>query len=108
MSRRSSACSSARPARTDASVLRVAHVLGLMLAVFGAAYVLPIITSFLMGDGTAASFVLAALLSSGAGLLLAVATRRHARELKPRDGFLLVAPGWIIMSASATIPLLLV
>lgn len=89
-------------------MLRVAHVLGLMLAVFGAAYVLPIITSFLMGDGTAASFVLAALLSSGAGLLLAVATRRHARELKPRDGFLLVTLGWIIMSASATIPLLLV
>jgi trk system potassium uptake protein TrkH len=79
-----------------------------MLAVFGAAFVLPIVTSFVMGGDTATSFVIAALASSGAGMLLAVSTRRHARELKPRDGFLLVTLGWILMSAAATIPLLLV
>lgn len=88
-------------------MLRVAHVLGLMLAVFGAGYVLPIITSLVMGDGTATSFVIAAGVSAGLGLLIAAATRRHARELKPRDGFLLVTLGWVLMSASATIPLLI-
>jgi trk system potassium uptake protein TrkH len=89
-------------------VLRVAHVLGLMLAAFGAAFVLPIITSWLMGGGTASSFLIAALVSLGVGMLLAVTTRRYARELKPSDGFLLVTLGWILMSAAATIPLLLV
>ena len=88
-------------------MLRVAHVLGLMLAVFGAGYVLPIITSLVMGDGTATSFVIAAGVSAGLGLLIAAATRPHARELKPRDGFLLVTLGWVLMSASATIPLLI-
>jgi trk system potassium uptake protein TrkH len=78
-----------------------------MLAVFGAGYVLPIITSLVMGDGTATSFVIAAGVSAGLGLLIAAATRRHARELKPRDGFLLVTLGWVLMSASATIPLLI-
>lgn len=89
-------------------MLRVAHVLGLMLVAFGAAFVLPIITSFLMGGGTAHAFVIGALITSGAGMLLAVSTRRYARELKPRDGFLLVTLGWILMSAAAAIPLLLV
>jgi trk system potassium uptake protein len=78
-----------------------------MLAVFGAGYLLPIITSLVMGDGTATSFVIAAGVSAGLGLLIAAATRRHARELKPRDGFLLVTLGWVLMSASATIPLLI-
>ena len=88
-------------------MLRVAHVLGLMLAVFGAGFVLPIITSWLTGDGTATDFVIAAVASAGFGLLIAACTRSHARELKPRDGFLLVTLGWILMSASASIPLLL-
>jgi trk system potassium uptake protein len=108
MSRPSSGSSSAPPASRPHRVLRVAYVLGLMLAAFGAAFLLPIITSWLMGDGTASSFVIAALASSGAGMLLAVTTRRHRRELKPRDGFLLVTLGWVLMSAAATIPLLLV
>jgi trk system potassium uptake protein TrkH len=89
-------------------VLRVAHVLGLLLVAFGAGFVLPIVTSFVMGGGTAHAFVIAALMTSGAGMLLAVSTRRYARELKPRDGFLLVTLGWILMSVAAAIPLLLV
>ena len=34
-------------------------------------------------------------------------TRRHKRELRSRDGFLLVTLGWILMSAIATVPLLI-
>ena len=89
-------------------MLRVAHVLGLVLAIFAAGYVLPIVTSLLMSDGTSRYFAFAGLVSAGAGLLLAYLTRPYARELKPRDGFLLVTLGWVIMSASATLPLLLI
>jgi trk system potassium uptake protein len=45
--------------------------------------------------------------SSGGGLLISFATRSHRRELKPRDGFLLATLSWVLMSASATIPLLI-
>jgi hypothetical protein len=41
-------------------VLRVAHVLGLMLAAFAAAFVVPIVTSWVYG-GSGKSFVIAAL-----------------------------------------------
>ncbi len=87
-------------------MLAVANVLGLMLAGFSAAYLLPILAALVSDDGTVLAFVAAALLTGGAGLALAAATRKVARELKPRDGFLLVTLGWALISASATIPLL--
>lgn len=88
-------------------MLAVAHVLGLLLAFFGAAYMLPVACSLLMGDGLSLYFVAAAAVSTGTGLLLLAATRGVRRELKPRDGFLLVTLGWILTSALATIPLLM-
>ena len=87
-------------------MLAVAHVLGLLLAFFGAAYLLPIACSILTGDGLALYFVIAAASSTGAGLLITAVTSGVRRELKPRDGFLLVTLGWIVTSALATIPLL--
>ncbi|MEP7242973.1 MAG: TrkH family potassium uptake protein [Gammaproteobacteria bacterium] len=89
-------------------MLGVAHVLGSLLALFGITFVLPLITSLIMGDGKELAFIIAAAVSSGAGLLISLATRGHARELKPRDGFLLATLSWVLMSASATIPLLMV
>jgi trk system potassium uptake protein TrkH len=88
-------------------MLGVVHVLGLMLAAFGATYALPVLAALIAQDGTATEFIAAGLVSAGIGVGLAAATRRHARELKPRDGFLLVTVGWILMSASAAIPFLL-
>ena len=41
------------------------------------------------------------------GALIVALTRKHKRELRSRDGFLLVTFAWILMSAIATIPLLL-
>jgi trk system potassium uptake protein TrkH len=88
-------------------MLGVAHVLGTLLAFFGAAYAIPILTSLIAGDGEAASFLIAAVASSGGGLLISLVTRKHARELKPRDGFLLATLSWVLMSLSASIPLIM-
>jgi len=88
-------------------VLAVAHVLGLLLSFFGATYVLPVLCSLATGDGLAVNYVVAAAVSTGTGLLIGAATHRSRRELKPRDGFLLVTLGWILTSALATIPLLM-
>ncbi len=85
----------------------VAHVLGTLLAFFGIAYVVPVLTSLVTLDGKAPVFLLAALISSGTGLLVRFLTRKHSRELKPRDGFLLATLSWVLMSLSASIPLLL-
>ena len=88
-------------------MLGVAHVLGSLLAIFGGTYALPFVCSLITRDGTTLAFILSAAISSGGGLLISLATRGHRRELKPRDGFLLATLSWVLMSASATIPLVI-
>ncbi len=88
-------------------MLAVAHVLGLLLAAFAASCLAPLVCSLLFGDGLALNFLLAAAITAGAGLLLAAATLRARRELKPRDGFLLVTLAWLMVPAAAALPLLL-
>jgi trk system potassium uptake protein TrkH len=77
-----------------------------MMAFFGLLYLLPIAWSLGVQDGAVLDFVWAALVNAGVGLGVAFLTKRFRRELKPRDGFLLVTLSWVLMSASATIPLM--
>jgi trk system potassium uptake protein len=88
-------------------LLAVAHLLGLMMAFFGLLYLLPIAWSLGVQDGAVIDFVAAALINAFVGLVIATSTRRFRRELKPRDGFLLVTLSWVLMSGSATIPLMM-
>ena len=88
-------------------MLAVAHLLGLMMAFFGLLYLLPIAWSLGVQDGAVIDFVAAALINAFVGLAVATGTRRWRRELKPRDGFLLVTLSWVLMSASGAIPLML-
>src|SRR3954470_12664487 len=88
-------------------MLAVAHVLGLMMAFFGMLYAVPIAWSLGGQDGAVIDFVTAALINAFVGLGVAAATRRFRRELKPRDGFLLVSLSWTLMSASAAVPLMI-
>jgi trk system potassium uptake protein TrkH len=88
-------------------MLAVVHVLGSMLMLFSVTYVLPIATSLIYRDGLIHDFVTAALVCLGFGAALWGSTRRNRRELRSRDGFLLVSLGWTLMSAIATVPLLM-
>jgi trk system potassium uptake protein TrkH len=78
-----------------------------MMAFFGLIYLLPIAWSLVMSDGAVMDFVIAGGINLIVGMAIALATRRFRRELKPRDGFLLVTLSWVLMSASATIPFMI-
>jgi len=88
-------------------MLSVLHVLGSMLMMFSVTYALPIATALIYADGHFVDFLVAAAACLAAGMLLWAATRRQKRELRSRDGFVLVTLGWILMSAIATVPLLI-
>jgi trk system potassium uptake protein TrkH len=88
-------------------MLSVINVLGLMLMMFSVTYVLPLVTSIIYRDGQLLDFVAAAAASLATGAAIWVTTRRHRRELRSRDGFLLVTLAWALMSAIATVPLLI-
>jgi len=87
-------------------VLPIANVLGLMLMVFSLTFILPVATSFWYRDGAAWGFLEAMMVTLGGGYLMWLFTRRFKRELKARDGFLLVTLVWAVMAAFAAIPLL--
>jgi len=88
-------------------MLAVLNVLGSMLMLFSITYVVPMATSVLYRDGLLIDYVVAAGACLLAGGLLAGLTRRHKRELRSRDGFMLVSLAWVLMSAIATVPLLI-
>jgi Trk-type K+ transport systems, membrane components len=89
------------------NVLALAHPLGLILIGFAATFLLPLLLAGIREDHTAWAFVLPMIGTCLLGVLLSVGGRRFRRELKPRDGYLLVALVWIVLAACAAGPLLL-
>jgi trk system potassium uptake protein TrkH len=89
------------------SILAVINVLGSLLMFFGALYLLPFATGLLYGEhGTSLTFLGAGLGTVLAGLLMRLLTQRFREELKPRDGYLLVTLGWLLVTAAAALPMM--
>ena len=87
--------------------LTVIHALGMMLILFSATYLLPILTSLIYQDGVLVDFVLAMLMTLLAGVLMWTLTRRYKGELSIRHGYLLVVVMWTAIPVFAALPLLL-
>lgn len=87
--------------------LTVIHALGLMLVVFSATYLLPLVASLVYDDGTMPDFLLAMIWTLSIGFLMWLLTRRYRGELSIRHGFLLVVGMWTAMPVFAALPLLL-
>jgi len=79
-------------------------VLSVVLAVFALAMALPLAVSLLYADAALHAYDEAVLITFASGLALWAFTRGGREELKPRDGFLLVALTWTVVPAFATLP----
>ncbi|MDO9453570.1 MAG: potassium transporter TrkG, partial [Stagnimonas sp.] len=98
------------PANNSAAVrglLPVARVLGLLLMLFSSTYLLPLACSLLYRDGEHWDFVVAMVVSLVVGSAMWFVTRHAKRDIKPREGFLLVSLSWVLMAATATLPLMM-
>ncbi|NTV94795.1 MAG: TrkH family potassium uptake protein [Thiobacillus sp.] len=89
-------------------MLPVLNVLGRLMSFFSLTYLMPIIGSLVYADGQAADFATAMMVTASSGLILFGLTHRHYRELRARDGFVLVSASWTLMAGIATLPLLMV
>lgn len=88
-------------------LLPIVNVLGAVLMLFSITLLLPFVTAIVFDDaGDKWAFVRAMLITLGSGFFMWLATQRFKRELKARDGFLLVTVVWTGMAAFATLPLL--
>jgi trk system potassium uptake protein TrkH len=87
------------------TLLPVAHVFALVMMVFSATMLAPAGMAVWELDPALSSFVISALATFVLGALLWLATRRFKRELKTRDGLMLVALTWVALPAVAGFPL---
>ncbi len=87
--------------------LPVFRVFGILLMCFALTLLVPLALSWLWQDGATTAYDEAFLIAFGTGLILWLATRRAQRELKTRDGFLMVAMVWVLFPLFACLPLML-
>ena len=85
----------------------VLHVLSLVLALFAASMLVPLVCALAYADGGQSAYSRSIGITLLASAALWAATRRAGRELQVRDGFLLVALVWTVLPAFATLPLIL-
>lgn len=98
----------ARPGGFSNTVLPIAHVLGAIVAAFSLTMLLPLLVAlFFSHDAALAAFAPASAMGVAAGGLTWLLTRECRRELRIRDGVLLVSLSWTLIPLVASLPLLL-
>ena len=85
----------------------VQRVLGLLLTMFSATMLIPIAVSLFFADGTWTAFAVSFLIILGSGLLIWWPVRAETRELRLRDGFVVVALFWVVLGVFGATPFLL-
>lgn len=92
---------SASPLRRFAAVQRVT---GILLMLFSATMLPPMLISLYRDEGLALAFAQAMALTLGSGAAVFLPVRRATAELKIRDGFLVVVLFWVVLSAFGAVP----
>jgi trk system potassium uptake protein TrkH len=85
----------------------VQRILGILLMLFSLTMLPPLVVSFWYGDGAATSFLFAFLLILSAGVLSWVMVRKQKRELRLRDGFMVVVAFWTVLGLTGSLPFML-
>ena len=86
--------------------LRILDPLGKVAAFFGLLMAAPAVVSLVFADGLAAMHLTAAAATFAAGALITLLGRPFRRDLRAREGLLLVVVIWLILPCFATIPLM--
>lgn len=83
----------------------ILKVLGLLLMIFSITLIPPLLISLIYNDGGTQDFGYSALGLFLVGTMLWYPMRRHRRDLKIRDGFLIVVMFWTVLGFAGAIPM---
>ncbi|MHA7863800.1 TrkH family potassium uptake protein [Flagellimonas marinaquae] len=84
----------------------IIHIMGLLLLCNGSFMLLAALASGIYKDGVTMDIMLAAIVTMLFGVMAMFYTRGHKKEVKRKEGYIVVTFGWIIMSISGTLPYL--
>ena len=87
--------------------LAIQRILGILLSVFSITMLPPIAVSLFYQDGASQAFLDAFVLLLATGILFWLPARKHHKELKIRDGFIVVVMFWITLGLSGALPFFL-
>ena len=85
----------------------IQKILGLLLSIFCLVLVPPLVISHWTQDGASSAFAIAIGVILVAGLVLWLPVRKVNREMKLRDGFIVVVLFWVVLGTSGSIPFML-
>ncbi|ELR64162.1 Potassium uptake protein TrkH [Photobacterium marinum] len=85
----------------------IIRIVGLLLALFSVTMLAPALVALIYRDGAGYPFVVTFLILFTGGALLWVPNRRYRRELKARDGFLIVVLFWTVIGSAGAVPFIL-
>lgn len=85
----------------------IARVLGVLLTLFSLTLLVPIAISLWFDDHNYMTFLLAFAITFAAGIGLWLPARTSKADLRTRDGFLITALFWSVLSTFGTLPLIL-
>ncbi len=86
----------------------VQRILGMLLGLFSISMLPPMLVSWWYDDGVLNAFLSAFFLILISGSVLWLPVRRHRRELRLRDGFVVVVMFWVALGLCGSVPLLIV
>lgn len=85
-------------------VRSILRILGLLVAVFSSSLLPSVVLAWVYGDGGAMAFFLAFLLSLFIGFMLWFPNRTYRKDLKTREGFIIVVMFWVVLGTVGAIP----
>lgn len=84
----------------------IVHIMGLLLLCNGSFMLVAAFVSGIYKDGVTLDITLAAIVTMLFGVMAMFYTRGHKKEVKRKEGYIVVTFGWVIMSISGTLPYL--
>lgn len=82
----------------------VAKILGVLLGMFSVTHLTPLLISIIYNDGNAAPFIVSFSVTLTTGLLLWAPNRKLKKDLRYRDGFLVVVLFWVVLATFGALP----
>lgn len=83
------------------------HLMGFLLLFNGGFMLLAAMVSAILKDGVTLEISASGITTLLAGVFLMFVTRNHQKEIKKREGYVIVTFGWVFMSLSGMLPYLL-